>query len=86
VRLIHLRQQRDVARIVTGGEALAAALPRSHNPASGVLADQPRHLRPAQARHFPDVPFHQTFAAPVQTPIALRAQRPLRPLIQFFSI
>ena len=86
VRLIRCRQQRDVARIVMGGEPPTAALPDSHNSAFGVLADQPRHLRPAQARYFPDVPFHQTFVAPVQTGIALRAQRPLRPLIQFFSI
>jgi hypothetical protein len=86
VRLIHCRQQCDVSLIVTGGEPLAAALPGSHHPAFGVLADQPRHLRPAQARYLPDVPFHQTFAAPVQTDIALRAQRPLRPLIEFFSM
>src|ERR1700688_152094 len=71
-------------RLISGLEC--AALPDSHNSAFGVLADQPRHLRPAQARYFPDVPFHQTFVAPVQTGIALRAQRPLRPLIQFFSI
>ncbi len=86
VRLIHLRQQSDVARGVTSAESPAPALPASHRPAFGVLADQPRYLRPTQACHFPDVPFHQTFAAPMQTAIALRTQRLLRPLIQLCSI
>jgi hypothetical protein len=49
VRLIHFRQQCDIGRRVTGDKALAAALPGSHKPAFGGLADQLRHLRPAQA-------------------------------------
>jgi len=69
-----------------GCETAPAATPGLQNAASHVLVDQTRHLRPAQARHFLDVTFHQTFAAPPQTGVVLRTQRLLRPLIQFRSI
>jgi len=82
VRLVHLRQQRDVGGSVVRGEAPAFASPRSHGSAFGIVSEQASYLRPAQPRHPGYVPPHQSLLLPAQTGVLLSAERSLGPFIE----
>ena len=51
VRLSHCRQQPDVARVMTGGDPLTAALPAPHAPLSVYWVDQLSHLLPTRIHY-----------------------------------
>ena len=83
MRLVHLRQQCDVRHAVTCRVDPSTPLPGPDCTVFRILANQTRHLRPAQACRLADVLLHQTFVHLPKEMVFLPAQRPFRPFIKF---
>ena len=81
VRFVHVGQQSYIGRRVTRRELGALILGRLHSTRFAMDRDQPRHLRPAQSRHPPDVLPHHALLGTAQACVLVPHQRPFHPVV-----
>src|SRR4029077_13905004 len=81
MRLIDRGQQLQVGPGIALRKAVTPVSSRLHLAAGSIASDQPRHLSPAQPRHFPEIPPQQTPRRTALLVVLLLAEHLLDPVV-----